>query len=143
LIPLDFLYSILPQADNNSVLVLIDEVDRVVVEKRLRNDLALMLAELAPYRKKLAGLVVESTYNWYCLVDGFMEAVTTGPYVVCACAALRMLSAAIESETRNGLFMPRPPCVLKIKYCVEQQTTGVVGEPIFLRPQVGAPLRST
>src|SRR3972149_1987304 len=59
---------------NNSVLVLIDEEDRVIYEKRLRNDLALILGELASYRKKLAGLVVESTYNWYWLVDGLMEA---------------------------------------------------------------------
>jgi hypothetical protein len=34
------------------VLVMIDEQDRVLYEKRLRNDLRLMLAELAPYRKE-------------------------------------------------------------------------------------------
>ena len=68
------LYGGIDLHSNNSVLVLIDEEDRVVIEKRLRNDLALMLAELAPYRKKLVGLVVESTYNWYWLVDGLMEA---------------------------------------------------------------------
>jgi transposase len=68
------LYGGIDLHSNNSVLVLIDEEDRVVVEKRLRNDLAVILGELAPYRKKLAGLVVESTYNWYWLVDGLMEA---------------------------------------------------------------------
>jgi len=67
------LYGGIDLHSNNSVLVLIDEEDRVVVEKRLRNDLALMLAELARYRKRIAGLVVESTYNWYWLVDGLME----------------------------------------------------------------------
>ena len=68
------LYGGIDLHSNNSVLVLIDEEDRVVVEKRLRNDLALILGELAPYRRKLSGLVVESTYNWYWLVDGLMEA---------------------------------------------------------------------
>jgi len=68
------LYGGIDLHSNNSVLVLIDEGDRVIYEKRLRNDLALILRELVPYRKKLTGLVVESTYNWYCLVDGLMEA---------------------------------------------------------------------
>src|SRR5215471_17436117 len=29
---------------------------------------------LAPYQTDLTGVVVESTYNWYWLVDGLMEA---------------------------------------------------------------------
>ena len=37
-------------------------------------DLGLVLAELAPYADAIAGLVVESTYNWYWLVDGLQEA---------------------------------------------------------------------
>jgi transposase len=68
------LYGGIDLHSNNSVLVLIDEEDRVVYERRLGNDLALILRELAPYRKKLTGLVVESTYNWYWLVDGLMQA---------------------------------------------------------------------
>jgi hypothetical protein len=31
------------------------------------------LAALAPHREELAGVVVESTYNWYWLVDGLQE----------------------------------------------------------------------
>lgn len=68
------LYGGIDLHSNNSVLVLIDGADRVVYEKRLRNDLARILCELAPYRGKLKGLVVESTYNWYWLVDGLMDA---------------------------------------------------------------------
>lgn len=59
---------------NNSVIVLIDEQDQVVFEKRLPNDLAKILRQLHPYQQGLQGLVVESTYNWYWLVDGLMEA---------------------------------------------------------------------
>ncbi|OXC79814.1 hypothetical protein BSU04_04975 [Caballeronia sordidicola] len=47
---------------NNSVVSVIDETDRVVAEKRLPNDLAKILAFLAPWRAELAGVVVESTY---------------------------------------------------------------------------------
>jgi transposase len=32
--------------------------------------LAVILAELDPYRSRLVGIVVESTFNWYWLVDG-------------------------------------------------------------------------
>jgi hypothetical protein len=50
---------------NNSVIVLINEQDAVVYQKRLSNDLPLILEQLAPYRLAIKGLVVESTYNWY------------------------------------------------------------------------------
>lgn len=58
----------------NSVLVVIDDADRVLYQKRLRNDLPLILAALEPYRTTAQGVVVESTYNWYWLVDGLMDA---------------------------------------------------------------------
>jgi transposase len=57
----------------NNVSVLIDEQDKVVYQKRLPNDLGLILKEFSAYRSELKGIVVESTYNWYWLVDGLME----------------------------------------------------------------------
>ena len=59
---------------NNSVVVVSDEEDRIVYRKRLPNNLEQIRAALAPYRDELAGVVVESTYNWYFLVDGLMDA---------------------------------------------------------------------
>ncbi|MEE8125324.1 MAG: transposase [Nitrospirales bacterium] len=59
---------------NNSVLVVLDDEDQVVYRKRFPNDLEHILIQLAPYRTQLQGLVVESTFNWYWLVDGLMEA---------------------------------------------------------------------
>ena len=59
---------------NNSVVVVSDEADKVIVEKRLPNDLPTILATLEPHRNELAGVVVESTYNWYWLVDGLQAA---------------------------------------------------------------------
>jgi transposase len=58
---------------DNSVIGLLDEQDRVLYRKRLPNELAIILGELSPFEKDLEGLVVESTYNWYWLVDGLME----------------------------------------------------------------------
>jgi transposase len=59
---------------NNSVIAVLDETDRVVMERRVANELSQILAVLHPYRADLTGCVVESTYNWYWLVDGLMEA---------------------------------------------------------------------
>jgi transposase len=58
---------------NNSVTVVSDEQDHVVYEKRLPNDLALITQQLASYRDSLEGIVIESTYNGYWLVDGLMD----------------------------------------------------------------------
>ena len=59
---------------NNSVIVLLNEQDEVIYRKRLSNDLSTIVEQLDPYRPEMKGLVVESTYNWYWLVDGLMEA---------------------------------------------------------------------
>ena len=67
------LYGAIDLHSNNNVTVLIDEQDRVVYEKRLPNDLSLITQQLSVYRDQLEGVVVESTFNWYWLVDGLME----------------------------------------------------------------------
>jgi transposase len=59
---------------NNAYLVILDEQDRVLARARLPNELTGIVAALEPYRSELAGVVVESTFNWYWLVDGLMEA---------------------------------------------------------------------
>jgi len=46
---------------NNSVVVISDEQDRMLCERRLPNDLAQIVTVLAPYREELVGVVVEST----------------------------------------------------------------------------------
>jgi transposase len=43
-------------------------------KKRLPNDIVEILQFLLPYKTEIVGVVVESTYNWYWLVDGLMEA---------------------------------------------------------------------
>jgi transposase len=67
-------YSGIDLHSNNSVVVVGDEADRVLYQRRLPNDLAMIVGALEPYRGELAGVVVESTYNWYWLVDGLQAA---------------------------------------------------------------------
>jgi transposase len=66
------LYAAIDLHSNNSVLVVLDEKDGVVLQKRLPNDLQQICQALAPYGERLNGVAVESTYNWYWLVDGLM-----------------------------------------------------------------------
>lgn len=68
------LYAAIDLHSNNSVLVILDEDDKIVYERRLPNELPFILAELAPHRQSIEAIAVESTYNWYWLVDGLMEA---------------------------------------------------------------------
>ena len=67
-------YSGIDLHSNHSVVTVTDEGDRVVAEKRMPNELPKILALLAPWQDELAGVVVESTYNWYWLVDGLKAA---------------------------------------------------------------------
>src|SRR5437763_4497121 len=68
------LYAGIDLHSNNSVVAIVDEEDRVMFQKRLRNELEYILLALASFKQWLAGVVVESTYNWYWLVDGLMQA---------------------------------------------------------------------
>lgn len=58
---------------NNNVISVMEEEGTVVFEKRITNDISLVRGMLKPYRDDLYGIVVESTYNWYWLVDGLMD----------------------------------------------------------------------
>ena len=56
------------------MLVILDEVDRTVLQRRLPNNLEQICQALCAHREEIEGIAVESTYNWYWLVDGLMEA---------------------------------------------------------------------
>src|SRR5205814_9625912 len=59
---------------NNSVVVLLNEQDQVIYQRRFANHLPEILEPFALYQADIQGIVVESTYNWYWLVDGLMDA---------------------------------------------------------------------
>lgn len=67
-------YSGIDLHSNNSMVLVSDEADRILYRRRLPNELSLIVAALEPYRGELVGVVVESTYNWYWLVDGLIAA---------------------------------------------------------------------
>ena len=58
---------------NNAMYVITDERDQQLLRKRLPNELPVVLETLATFRRRLKVVAVESTYNWYWLVDALME----------------------------------------------------------------------
>jgi hypothetical protein len=62
-------YSGIDLHSDNSVVAIIEDADRVVAQKRLPNDITKIVGFLAQWQDELTGVVVESTYNWYWLVD--------------------------------------------------------------------------
>ena len=57
----------------NCWISVLEEGQKVVRETKVGNDLGAVLGELDPYRDELEGVAVESTFNWYWLVDGLQE----------------------------------------------------------------------
>lgn len=58
---------------NNNYLAIIDEKDTRVYKRKLPNQSDVILGELEPFRNDVSGIVVESIFNWYWLVDLLMD----------------------------------------------------------------------
>jgi transposase len=67
------LYAAIDLHSNNSVLCVLDETDRIVFSKRLPNNLAAIEQALRDCPGQITGVAVESTFNWYWLVDGLQD----------------------------------------------------------------------
>ncbi len=67
------LYAAFDLHSNNSQLGIVNDEGKRIHRKKLLNDQEAILRDLAPYRKEIVGIAVESTYNWYWLVD-FLQA---------------------------------------------------------------------
>lgn len=67
------LYCAIDLHSTNNVPAIIDDNDRILFQKRLPNDLSTVIAALKPFKHDLYGVAVESTFNWYWLVDGLAD----------------------------------------------------------------------
>jgi transposase len=66
------LYTAFDLHANNSYAAIIDGDGRKVAGKKLDNDPQVVLNFLETHREAMKGIVVESTFNWYWLVDNLM-----------------------------------------------------------------------
>lgn len=67
------LYAAFDLHANSNHLGVIDQSGERLLTKKLPNDSTLILKTIDAYRRGLKGIVVESTFNWYWLVDLLME----------------------------------------------------------------------
>ena len=58
---------------NNAMIGLVDMNGKRLEHKKVACELREVLAALAPYKRRLEKVAVESTYNWYWLVDGLSD----------------------------------------------------------------------
>jgi transposase len=66
------LYSAIDLHSTNSYLAIIDGRGKRIFNEKLPNDIITISQRLELFSGTLQGVVVESTYNWYWLVDGLM-----------------------------------------------------------------------
>ncbi|MCP4340455.1 MAG: IS110 family transposase [Desulfobulbaceae bacterium] len=59
---------------NNHFVCVTDDKDKRLLEVKLDNDPELTIRALSKYKKRLKAIAVESTFNWYWLVDALMAA---------------------------------------------------------------------
>jgi transposase len=67
-------YAGLDLHSNNTYVGILDEKGTKVYKAKIQNHLPMILSILRPYQESIVGAVVESTFNWYWLVDGLAEA---------------------------------------------------------------------
>lgn len=67
------LYAGIDLHSNNNFIGIINEEDQRLFQKRLPNRLEEVLQALEPFRESLESIVIESTYNWYWIVDGLQK----------------------------------------------------------------------
>jgi transposase len=67
-------YAGLDLHSTNTYVAMIDGENKVLYKQRHRNEVPAILSALDPFKKDIQGVVVESTFNWYWLVDALMDA---------------------------------------------------------------------
>lgn len=58
---------------SNCYTGIIDENSKKLFGRKITNDQRKIISALSPYKENITGIAVESTYNWYWLVDALMK----------------------------------------------------------------------
>ena len=67
------LYAGIDLHSNNNYLAIRDQDGKRIFHKKLKNIPSVILSALQPYKEELAQIAVESTFNWYWMVDMLMD----------------------------------------------------------------------
>lgn len=74
---MDKLYAGIDLHSNNNHLGILNQDSKRIYHKKLPNYEDVILAELEPFKEQLVSITVESTFNWYWLVDCLQDAAYT------------------------------------------------------------------
>jgi transposase len=89
---------------NNLFCAIVDMTGKRVFEKKLPCDLESVLQALKPFKKRLEKIAVESTYNWYWLVDGLQD--HGYPVVLANPAAMQQYDGLKHADDKSdGFFL--------------------------------------
>jgi transposase len=83
----------------NSWLCIVDEKGRPQLEERVPNRLEAVRHRLEPFREQLGAVAVESTFNWYWLVDGL--ALAGYPMLLANPSAMKRYDGLKYSDDRH------------------------------------------
>lgn len=100
------LYSAIDLHSSTNNLAIIDDDMKRVFAKKLTNDSQIILDALSHYQEDIVGVVVESTYNWYWLVDALMD---EGYQVHLAnpCAIQRYSGLKYSDDTHDAFWLAK------------------------------------
>jgi transposase len=87
---------------NNVVIGLMDTDGQRVGHRKVECKLSEVVKFLAPYKKRLRQIAVESTYNWYWLVDGLQA--LKYPVVLANPAGMEQYSGIKHADDTNDAF---------------------------------------
>lgn len=86
----------------NTLVGITDEKDNRLFKRRFPNRLPFILSAIEPYKRTIKGIAVESTFNWYWLVDGLIEA--GYPTVLAHPAGMVKYSGLKHSDDEDDTF---------------------------------------
>ena len=87
---------------NNMFCGIVDMEGKRVFEKKLPCEIDSVARALKPFKKRLERIAVESTYNWYWLVDGLQD--RGYPVVLANPAAMRQYDGLKHADDKIGRF---------------------------------------
>ena len=89
---------------NNLFCAIVDLEGKRVFEKKLPCDIQAVIRALKPFKKRLQTIAVESTYNWYWLVDGLQD--HDYPVVLANPAAMKQYDGLKHADDKSdGFFL--------------------------------------
>ena len=87
---------------NNVMIGIVDEDGRRIRHQKLECDLDAVSGFLGPYKRRIKSMAVESTYNWYWLVDGLRAA--GYPVVLANPAKITQYNGIKHADDKNDAY---------------------------------------